>query len=198
MSARDRLDFLSDSWNRTRPELDISPWQVWGRVTRVHELFQLAVGRVLRGHGLAFTEFQAMAALVLSGPPYEANPNAIASFNLLTSGGLANLLGRMEREGLIERRTNPDDRRGVIVRLTESGLEHFDAAVLEENRVEHDMLAALSPEERQVLSLLLRKLLLSIDPDMFGDPDGLKRKAEAGPPRPARRPARRRPRNAAE
>jgi DNA-binding MarR family transcriptional regulator len=170
MATRDRLDFLSDSWRATRPDIDITPWQVWGRTTRIHELFLGYVTRSLRGHALTFTEFQTLGALVLAGPPYAANPNQIQRFNLLTSGGLANLLGRMEREGLIERRPDTQDKRGVIVQLTPLGLQHFNDALVEENRVEHELLAGLSGEERAILSMLLRKLLLSIDPEHLAEP----------------------------
>lgn len=160
----DRLEYLSAKWNERRPDLDISPWQVWGRVTRLHELFLAAISPVLQHHELNFKEFQTLASLILTGEPYEASPNQIARFNLLTSGGVANLLARMEREGLVERRPDPVDRRSVIVRATDRGVSDFEAAVIEENKVEHDMLAALTQEERAVLALLLRKLLLSVDP----------------------------------
>jgi DNA-binding MarR family transcriptional regulator len=160
----DRLDYLSKKWNRQRPSLDISPWQVWGRITRLHELFVARIAPELTAHELNFKEFQTLAALVLSGEPYEATPAAIARFNLLTSGGVANLLARMEREGLVERRPDQIDKRSVIVKITDHGLAAFDAAVVNENRVEHDLLYALSPEERSILATLLRKLLVSMDP----------------------------------
>ena len=144
--------------------MDITPWQVWGRVTRLHELFLAAIAPPLARHELSFKEYQTLAALVLAGEPYEASPNEIARFNLLTSGGVANLLARMEREQLIERRPGSRDKRSVIVRATERGLQDFDAAVTAENRIEHEMLTALSTEERRILALLLRKLLLAVDP----------------------------------
>ena len=163
MADQDRLDFLTENWAATRPEIDITPWGIWGRITRINEIFLSCVGRTLKGHALTYSEFQTLGALVLSGDPYEGNPNQIAAFNLLTSGGLANLLGRMEREGLIARRPDPEDRRGVIVRLTQTGLSHFNEAVADENRLEHEMVAALTNTEKTILALLLRKLLLSID-----------------------------------
>ncbi|QGN55627.1 MarR family winged helix-turn-helix transcriptional regulator [Novosphingobium sp. Gsoil 351] len=106
-AKNDRLEFLSQKWNERRPDLDISPWQVWGRITRIHELFLAAIAAPLSSHELNFKEFQTLAALVLAGEPYEASPNQIGRFNLLTSGGVANLLARMEREGLVERRPDP-------------------------------------------------------------------------------------------
>ena len=161
----DRLDWLSRNWNQVRPDLDITPWQIWGRTTRIHELFLSRISGVLRAHGLNFKEFQTLAALILFGPPYQASPNEIAKFNLLTSGGMANLLSRMEKEGLVKRKPDDRDRRGVIVEITEQGLDSFNASVVEENAIEHQMVAGLTEEERLILGTLLRKLLLSIDPE---------------------------------
>ncbi len=159
----DRLDWLSRQWNETRADMDITPWQIWGRVTRIQEIFLGSISKALDEHQLNFKEFQTLGALVLSGPPYEANPNTIARFNLLTSGGLANLLARMEREELVTRHPDPTDGRGVIVRITQRGLDLFNAALLAENAVEHALLAGMTAEERQVLAVLLRKLLRQID-----------------------------------
>lgn len=168
MPQRDRLDHLSDGWNTRRPDIDIRPWQIWGRITRLHELFLAGIGPSLAKHELNFKEFQTLAALVLSGPPYEVRANEIARFNLLTSGGLANLLGRMEKEGLIERKKDPEDGRGVRVAITQRGLDDFNAAVLEENRIEHEQVSGLTPEEQEMLAILLRKLLLGMDADAYG------------------------------
>lgn len=165
MPARDRLDTLSDAWNARRPEVDIQPWRVWGRITRLNELFRAAIAPALSRHELTFAEYQTLGALVLAGPPYEASPTEIARFNLLTSGGLANLLGRMERNGFLERRARDGDRRGVTVRLSERGLQLFESALLAENAIEHKRIAVLTPEEREILSVLLRKLLLSLETD---------------------------------
>ena len=160
----DRVEYLSRKWNERLPSLDIGPWEIWGRVTRIHELFLAAIAPALGKHELSFKEFQTLAALVLDGPPHEASPQQIARHNLLTSGGVANLLARMERQGLLERRSGDVDRRSVIVRATERGLADFHAAVVAENQIEHEMLGALTAEERQILGTLLRKLLVSIDP----------------------------------
>jgi DNA-binding MarR family transcriptional regulator len=167
---RDKLDFLSENWRARRPDIDIEPWGIWGRTTRIQEIFASAIAPVLRRHALTFAEYQTLGALVLAGPPYEANPSEIAKFNLLTSGGLANVLVRMEREGLITRTPDPHDGRGVVVRITPRGMENFNAALIDENTVEHDLLKPLNPAERTILTILLRKLLLSIDAENFAEP----------------------------
>ncbi len=170
MRAKDRLDLLTESWAAVRPDLDISPWAVWGRLTVISELFVSAAGQVLKRHDLTFNEYQTLAAIFLAGPPYQSSPNQIAQHNLLSSGGIANLLNKMEGAELVARRPGEQDRRGVVVSLTKGGRARLDASLIEENRLEHELLQALSEEEVAVLGILLRKLLLSLEAGAKGRP----------------------------
>lgn len=163
IEAEDRLDRLSRAWSETRSDMDISPWQVWGRITRINDIFLSRLSKLLSQHGLTYSELQTLGALIVGGPPYEAKPNAISRHNLLTSGGMTNVLTRMEKKGLITRRKDAQDRRGVIVTVTPLGLERFDAIIVKENQIEHRLLAGVDPAERAAVAGLLRKILLSID-----------------------------------
>ena len=62
---------------------------------------------------------------------------------MLSSAGVTSRIDRLERRGLVRRLPDPDDRRGVIVELTDQGLEVVDAAV-----------AALAISDRQLLERL--------------------------------------------
>ncbi len=161
----DRLDRLSREWAEQRSDMDITPWQVWGRVTRINDIFMQRLSRLLSQNGLNYTELQTLAALIVSGPPYEANPNAISRHNLLTTGGMTNVLTRMEKKGLVTRRKDPNDGRGVIVSVTQKGLDTFETVIVKENVIEHKMLEGISDEEREVVAVVLRKILRSIDDD---------------------------------
>ncbi len=163
VGKEDRLDRLSRAWSETRTDMDISPWQVWGRITRINDIFLARLSRVLNQHSLSYSELQTLGALIVSGPPYEAKPNAISRHNLLTSGGMTNVLTRMERKGLILRRKDKNDGRGVIVSVTPLGLETFDAVITKENEIEHRLLGDINDKEREVVASILRKILLSID-----------------------------------
>ncbi|WP_428377901.1 MarR family winged helix-turn-helix transcriptional regulator [Lichenicoccus sp.] len=163
MHIKDRLDFLIERWGDARPGLDTSPWAVCGRLTLINELFMARVGQLLKRHRLTFNEYQSLAAIYLSGPPYESSPNQIAHHNLLTSGGMTNLLNKMEAADLISRRPAEQDRRGVVVSLTAEGRERLDAALIDENGFEHEWISSLTAQEAEILSILLRKLLVSIE-----------------------------------
>ena len=69
------------------------------------------------------------------------------------------LLNELEDDGLVRRERDPDDRRRHIVRLTEQGSRAFSAALRSRESLEDEVLAALSPEERETLHHLLAKAL---------------------------------------
>ncbi|MEW4467229.1 MarR family transcriptional regulator [Parasphingorhabdus sp. JC815] len=152
----DKIDELSDRWFTRYPKMKTGPWQIWGRMVRINESFLIEASNSLVPAGLNYKEFQTLAALVLSEEP--SYPSQIASFSMLTSGGTANLLSRLESKGLITRKQNTQDKRGIIVELTSAGRNLFQTALDLENKVEHKMLEPLTLGEREQLISLLRKL----------------------------------------
>jgi DNA-binding MarR family transcriptional regulator len=158
--VRDRLDIIAEQWRRERPELDVAPLATLGRLFRTAHL----ADRALRQPGLEPGWFDLLAALRRAGPPYELNPSALVETTMLTSGGITKRLDRLEVAGLVERRPDPDDRRGTLVRLTRNGKHAIDRAV--ETHVENEarLLSALTARERRELDALLRKLLATVEP----------------------------------
>ena len=78
---------------------------------------------------------------------------------------MANTLSRMERDGLVTRRPDPNDRRSALVSLTPLGMERAEAAfrsALEVNGVATD---ALSPEERPVFYDMMRRIVAALERD---------------------------------
>ncbi|GMA20610.1 hypothetical protein GCM10025862_26310 [Arsenicicoccus piscis] len=76
---------------------------------------------------------------------------------------MTNRVDRLAARGLVTRSPDPDDRRGVIVTLTEAGKEVVDAAFSELLDRERRLLAGLSARERDQLARLLRSLLLPFE-----------------------------------
>jgi DNA-binding MarR family transcriptional regulator len=68
----------------------------------------------------------------------------------------------LEAAGLVERRPDPGDRRGLLVALTLDGMQVVDAAGADHVENERRLLEPLSEEEQQTLNALLRKLLLGL------------------------------------
>lgn len=72
---------------------------------------------------------------------------------------MTNRLDRLEQRGLIRRLPDPDDRRGVLVELTEAGAAVWEQTVAAQAQKEAVVASALDPEEQAGLNELLRRLL---------------------------------------
>ncbi|MGH3472521.1 MAG: MarR family winged helix-turn-helix transcriptional regulator [Nocardioidaceae bacterium] len=159
----DEVDRLVDAWQRERPDLDVSPMQVLSRVTRLARHLDLARRHAFAERHLETWEFDVLTALRRAGAPYELSPGSLIRETMVTSGTMTNRVDRLEDKGLVARRPDPHDRRGVLVRLTKSGRASVDAALqglLEQERM---LLDRLSPNQRVTLASLLRSVVSPFD-----------------------------------
>lgn len=158
MSA-DAVDRIVEQWAHERAELDTTAMEVFGRVFRLARLGGDEVGRVYAQHGIGRPEFDVLATLRRSGPPYELSPGALAAAMMMSSGGTTARLDRLEQDGLVRRSPDPDDRRGVLVDLTDKGRELVDAALTAGLTRQQELLAHLSVRQQRQLAGLLRQVL---------------------------------------
>lgn len=159
----DRVDEILAEWARERPELDTTAMGVVGRLMLVARLADERLSAPLRERGLERGWFDLLAALRRAGRPYELNPKALMEAVMLSSGGMTKRLDSMERAGLIERRPDPADRRGTLVRLTPAGRRAVDRAVQFHVANEDRLLASLGQDEVRALDGMLRKLLTDLE-----------------------------------
>lgn len=160
---QDFIDMILDKWAQERPDLDVSPMGVIGRISRACRVLEKEIANSFSGYGLNYGEFDVLATLRRAGKPYQLKPTELSSTLMLTSGGMTNRLNRMEKSGLIVRRPDPTDRRGVLVCLSEHGRRLVDEILLAHVENEHRLLGSLDQTERDALANILRKLLLSIE-----------------------------------
>jgi DNA-binding MarR family transcriptional regulator len=163
MPAPDHLDLILAQWRRERPDLNVAPIGVLGRLFRTAQLADIALAQQLAEHDLQPGWFDLLAALRRSGEPYELNPSQLMLATMLSSGGMTKRLDRLAEAGLIERRPDPSDRRGTLVKLTRRGKARIDEAVEAHVANEERLLEALKPAERRTLDSLLRLLLASLE-----------------------------------
>lgn len=157
----DAIDRIVQQWNRERPNLDVSPTHVLQRISRIFMLQSASFAAIFDRYGITFGEFEVLAALLRSGPPFQMSPTRLVDAVVLSSGAMTNRIDRVEALGLVERLPDPSDRRGTLVALTREGLKTVDAAVVDHLANEVRLLGALSANERRTIARLLRKLLLS-------------------------------------
>jgi DNA-binding MarR family transcriptional regulator len=160
---RDQVDRIIAAWAREWPELDTSPAAIVGRVGRLTRFFDAGLRRTFKRFGLTRADFDVLAALRRSGPPYRLPQKALMTALMRQSGTTSFRVDRLERAGLVRRSPDPRDKRGAFVTLTAKGRRRFDTAAPVHLANENRMLAALSPRERETLISLLRRLLLSFE-----------------------------------
>lgn len=160
---QDEVDRIVAAWRRERPDLDVSPLEVLSRVDRLSRHLDRARRAAFAAHGLEAWAFDVLAALRRAGHPYQLSPGQLVTQTLVTSGTMTNRVDRLAAQGLVTRLPDPSDRRGVLVRLTDTGRERVDAAVEDLVRREHGLLAALAEPDREALVATLRALVRPFD-----------------------------------
>ncbi|GGO67350.1 MarR family winged helix-turn-helix transcriptional regulator [Nonomuraea cavernae] len=160
---QDEVDRLVRAWREERPDLDVEPLQVLSRVSRLARHLDRARRAAFAEHDLEPWEFDVLTALRRAGKPYELSPGSLLRATLVTSGTMTNRIDRLAQAGLVVRRPDPEDRRGVLVTLTEAGQARVDAAFSDLLRRERELLSGLGADDRRTLAALLRTLLTPFD-----------------------------------
>ena len=134
-----------------------------GRILRIAGYLQELGQRNFATLGLTILSQDILINLLIQGEPYQLSPKALAEATFMSSGGMSNALERLEKDGLLERRPDPNDRRGVLVTLTPKGRELITGAQPSVAAMQHSIVDALDEAEMERLNELLRKLLLSLE-----------------------------------
>jgi DNA-binding MarR family transcriptional regulator len=161
--ADDDVDHIVAAWRRERPDLDVTPLHVLSRVSRLARRLDLDRTQAFAHHSLEGWEFDVLSALRRSGEPYQLSPGRLVHETLVTSGTMTNRVDRLVRKGLVERLPDPDDRRGVQVRLTSTGRAAVDGALDALLAHEKDLLAGLDERAAHDLAASLRTLSRPFD-----------------------------------
>uniref|UniRef100_A0AAU2K3C0 MarR family transcriptional regulator n=1 Tax=Streptomyces sp. NBC_00049 TaxID=2903617 RepID=A0AAU2K3C0_9ACTN len=160
----DHVARIQAEWARERPDLDVSPQGVIGRLHRLGLLLTDRLCLVYRRFGLSEGEFDVLAALRRAGEPFERAPGELAAHTMVTTGAMTKRIDRLERDGLVTRRRSAADGRGRVVALTPAGRELIDRAFTEHMRNERALLEGLDPEEAARLEALLTAWLAKVEP----------------------------------
>src|SRR5690348_10431780 len=161
---RDDVDELSEAWARERPDLDLEPVEIFSRIDRLSRKLARVRAEAFAAYEIEGWEFDVLAALRRAGAPYELSPGRLLHETLVTSGTMTNRIDRLSARGYVERYPDPDDRRGVIVRLTTEGRAAVDEAFAALLDAERALLEDLPERDRTRLASLLRTLLSRLGP----------------------------------
>lgn len=133
-------------------ETGVHVWLLLWKATRALETHANAS---LQGLGMCPGDFAVLEALLHKGP---LPVNAIGKKVLLTSGSMTAAVDRLEQRGLVERHSDPDDRRARVVHLTAGGRKLIRKLFGIHERDMERVVSVLNTREKEELSGLLRKL----------------------------------------
>lgn len=159
----DPVDAILAQWQRERPDLDVSPMGIIGRMTRLAKHLERGIQETFSDFDLHIGEFDVLATLRRSGQPYQLSPTELFNTLMVSSGTMTHRIDRLEQAHLVRRIPDPDDRRGTLIQLTDKGFEVIEEAVTAHVANEHRLLNGLEEAERRSLAQLLRKLLMSFE-----------------------------------
>lgn len=151
----DRVARIQADWRRERPDLDVGPQGVIGRLHRLADRLGAELRLVYDRYGLGEGEFDVLCALRRAGEPFERAPGELAAHTMVTTGAMTKRIDRLERSGLVTRRRSGDDQRGRIVALTPAGRDLVDRAFTDHMANERRLLDLVTAEEAAALEKLL-------------------------------------------
>ncbi|HEX8045270.1 MarR family winged helix-turn-helix transcriptional regulator [Rhizobium sp.] len=159
----DRIDKILAQWHRERPDLDVAPMGLIGRIGNLVHHLGREMGKTFAQFDLNGPAFDVLATLRRSGAPYTLSPNDLMATMMVTSGTMTNRIDQLEKAGLVTRRPNPDDGRSFLVSLTDKGFALIDSAVTAHVQTQARLVSGLSEAEKDALNILLGKYLAGFE-----------------------------------
>jgi DNA-binding MarR family transcriptional regulator len=159
-SAFDLVGRGMAQWRRQRPDIDCSGKAVVGRILLLQETILRTVNAALAPHGLRYPDYAVLATLRVAGEPFRMSPSRLQATMLFTSGGVSNLLRRVESKGYVRRLADPADGRGILVELTQKGFDLAESAMADHAGAERRLCAMLNTKEQETLAELLSRMIL--------------------------------------
>ena len=155
----DHVDKVLKQWHQERPDLDVTPMGMLGRLRLLNNGLLGAMEKTWAKYGLNGASFDVLATLRRAGPPYVLSPGELMTSTMVTSGTMTNRINQLEKAGWIERVKNPEDGRGFLISLSQPGYELIDEAVTAHVETQAHLVSSMSAEQLAQLDDLLKQLL---------------------------------------
>jgi DNA-binding MarR family transcriptional regulator len=168
-AERDHIDSFLDSIGEELPsDLDLTVEGIVDRINGVNWRIRKMLDETLEQQDLTISDWHVLSALRWRGKPYRRSAGDLARRADLTSGTMTSRLDHLEREGLVRRLRDPDDRRSVLVELTDKGRRRHDQAMGVQAEKEQLLRDALNERELEQLNTLLRRVMVTLEERMPG------------------------------
>ena len=161
---RDHVDdFLEGISSDLPANLDLTVEGIVDRIGGINYRIKRMHNETLEQLGLTLSDWHVLTALRWSGAPYRRKAGWLARRADLTSGAMTSRLDALEKDGLLRRLRDPEDRRSVLVELTEKGLERHEQAMAIQAPKEALLAEALTAREKEQLNGLLRRVMITLE-----------------------------------
>ena len=167
----DRAARACRQWQQEMPEFKerLLPMILLGRLNEASQVMSRDyLTPAYADIGLKIGEFDVLATLVRTGPPYKLTPTELYRTTMMSSGGMTARLDKLEKAGYVERCPHPEDRRALTVCLTQKGLDLIKQKMPDYIDTQHKAVSGLTEKEQKTLSGLLEKLLRSANDLLAG------------------------------
>ncbi|WP_230655635.1 MarR family winged helix-turn-helix transcriptional regulator [Psychrobacter sp. I-STPA10] len=158
-SSTDAVEQIIQQWQAQGfADEQLTAMQTIGRIKRLEVLLMRQLTITYKAHQLTQWEFDVLATLRRAGEPFILSPTALFASMMVTSGTMTNRLQHLQEKALIQRIENPEDKRSLLVQLTDKGVAVIDKVVVAHIELENQLLSAMSQEELTILNTLLKKV----------------------------------------
>jgi DNA-binding MarR family transcriptional regulator len=143
--------------------VDLEVEGIVDRINGIRRRLHRMLDETLAEFGLTDGEWKVLTHLQLDGPPHRKSVGQLGKWADLSSGAMTNRIDRLEEAGFVKRGPDPDDRRGVLVELTDAGRRAWEESVSAQAAKESLVTAALTSDEKKQLNALLRRLMIEFE-----------------------------------
>jgi len=157
----DHVHGVVATWRSAYPDWDLAGMALFGRVSRIERLLEVRRLEALRPEGLTTADIDVLASLWRN--PAGLRPRDLRRTMMIGSGTLTPRLDRLETAGWLQRQLDPEDRRGRILVLTQTGRRRVQELVERLLAVENQALAELPRTTVDRLVGDLSRLLSALD-----------------------------------
>lgn len=161
---RDHVDnFLAEIGEDLPADLDLTVEGIVERVSGINRRIKWMHDETLDQLGITMSDWHVLTSLHWAGEPYRRKAGKLARHAELTSGAMTSRLDALEKEGLVRRLRDPDDRRSVLVELTEKGRKTHEQGMGIQAQKEALLAEALTDREKEQLNSLLRRVMITLE-----------------------------------
>lgn len=146
--------------------------QMFARVRRASLILDALQRESLDELDLSFVEYSALRVLDLAGPPHQLSPSRMAEILVRTTGGMTKIVDRLERRGFVSRLRDRNDRRSVLVALTDEGMAMGRKANAAYRVAQRRVLSQLDRDEVAAVNVHLDLLLEAFEGARIDQPEG--------------------------